>query len=167
MQMRQENDCVELPFAACVAVTYKALLFVWRNNAFTRWLPISQVEDKFDDGTRDWRVGDTGVVRVSRWLFDRAPELQIVATWDHPPAGWCRECSDKLADPTMTICGRCHDRIAKAAERASKIVTLARAEDGGPLGETPRRERPRRNRLEILGEMRARKLSVLTGAGAE
>ena len=129
MQMGQENDCVELPFAECVATTYKACLFVWRGNAFTRWLPVSQVEDFFDDGTRDWRVGDTGIARVSRWLFDRAPELKIVATWDHPPAGWCAHCSVKLAD-TMTECGHCHDRITLAAERASKIVTLAR-EDGG------------------------------------
>jgi len=160
MQMRQENDCVELPFAECVATTYKACLFVWRGNAFTRWLPVSQVEDFFDDGTRDWRVGDTGIARVSRWLFDRAPELKIVATWDHPPAGWCAHCSVKLAD-TMTECGHCHDRITLAAERASKIVTLAR-EDGGPLGLPQRRARPRRARLEILGEMRKRGIVVKT-----
>jgi hypothetical protein len=159
MQMLRDNDCVDLPFGSCIAVTRRAYLFVWRNGAFTRWLPISQVEDKFDDGTRDWRIGDTGVVRVSRWLFQQAPELKLCATWDHPPLGWCAHCSVKLPDAAMTECPRCHDRVAKIVSIAS-----VKDDDGGPLGEPPRRIQPRRNRLEIVATMRKRGLSVVKAA---
>jgi len=177
MQMLQGNDLVELPFASCVATTWRACLFVWRNGAFTRWLPISHLEDKFDDGTRDWRVGDTGVAKISRWLYQQAPELKIVATWDNPPMGWCAHCSEKLADPAMTECGRCHDRIALAAERAAKIVPLHRGADDESIIDFPRqlsedappfdferRAEPRRNRLEIVATMRKRGLSVIKSA---
>jgi hypothetical protein len=182
MEMHPANECIELPFASCVAVTRRACLFVWRNGAFTRWLPISHVEWTVDDsGARDWRVGDTGVVNVSRWLFQQAPELRIVAMWDHPPLGWCAHCSDKLVDPAMIECGRCHDRVVLAAERAKKIVPLHRGaddesiidfirqlpreDDAPPFDfEPPRRIEPRRNRLEIAATMRKRGLSVIKSA---
>jgi len=162
---RQEPYCltsgfVEIPFALATARTPRAVQFVFRDGVYSRWIPQSQLD-------REWAVGERGVAQISAWLYERLEtELRRLATRRDPPVGWCVRCSCKLASPAMTeCCGSCHDRIVKAAERAAKIVTLASVKDGGPLGSTPRRTQPRRNRLEILDAMRERKLSVVSGVG--